>query len=125
MLMIAGAIVYLLFREPVIFTTPFLNVADHLPLIPLPDNILSYALRFILPDGLWCVALMVYASSLDSRTLRFIASVLPISMELGQFWGLVPGTFDIADLIVYSLIAFIFILQWKNSKSISLQFSAV
>ncbi|MDE5799483.1 MAG: hypothetical protein K2H74_00495 [Paramuribaculum sp.] len=124
LLMIAGAIVYILFRVPVIFTMPFQNIADQLPLISLPDNTLTYALRFIIPDVLWCVALLIYASVLQSSILRYIALAMPVGMELGQYFGFIPGTFDIADLTAYLLITFIFILKWKKSKSISLQFSA-
>lgn len=117
LLITIGAIIYILFRESVIFTLPFTGNPESLPLVALPDNILTDILRYQLPDGLWCCAVLMYASTIESRMLRLIAAVMPVGMEFGQLAGFMPGTFDIADLIVYTVITIIFLLKWKRKNS--------
>lgn len=62
-----------------------------------------------LPDGLWAYA---FASCLLITWQRHIhiawmlvMAVLFIALELLQYWGILPGTADMADIVVYLLSA--------------------
>ncbi len=111
-----GTLIYILLREPVYFTEPIIGSMPNTPLITLPDNMWSYALKFILPDALWCTALLLYASIIEYKALRLVVIILAPSMELGQLAGIVPGTFDPVDLLIYFLLTLIFITQWERTK---------
>ncbi len=111
-----GACIYILLREPVFFTSFMFDRVEDLPLIQLPDNIWSYGLRYVLPDALWCAALLSYASTMESSLMRSIAVMIAPAMEFGQLMEIVPGTFNLDDLIVYTLITLIFILIWRKRK---------
>lgn len=111
-----GACLYLLFREPVIFTKPLLE-GINLPIIPLKDTFIGNVLRYLLPDALWCGALLSYATTIRETWLKLIFAMLPLMLEFGQLFHIVPGTFDIADIITYTLITTIFLIIWKNLKS--------
>jgi hypothetical protein len=67
----------------------------------LPDWVL-----FSLPDGLWVYALttsMAFIWQGSKQPARFIWLVAGVCLgaggEIGQFFGVVPGTFDIVDLV--------------------------
>lgn len=111
-----GACIYILFREPVIFTSFLFDRVKDLPLITLPDNIWSYGLRYVLPDALWCAALLSYASTMESHLMRCVAVMIASALEFGQLMGIIPGTFNLNDLTVYTLITLLFILIWKKRK---------
>lgn len=117
LLIIAGALVYVLFREPVFFTHAFVDESA-LPVISLPDNVWNYALRYLLPDALWCSALLIYAETIQNSVVKWIAVSIPFVMELAQMSECVPGTFDIVDLTIYIILTIIFLLKWKKSKSL-------
>ena len=107
---------YLLFREPVYFTRLFISDPNILPLIKLPDNAWSYALRFLLPDALWCVALLAYAVTIKNVLMRLCAVLMPISMEMAQLLSFVPGTFDVFDLSIYIVLTIITIIYTTRMK---------
>ena len=63
---------------------------------------------FSLPDGLWIFSyvslmLFIWRNSVSIKNIFWISiiPILAIGSELGQLFGLVIGTFDIADLILY------------------------
>jgi len=63
---------------------------------------------FALPDGLWLfsyLSLMLYIwkNKIDGSNLGWLCAVpvLAIASEFGQFTGVVPGTFDVADVLMY------------------------
>lgn len=115
-LLTIGACIYILFRESVFFTLPFVDPNSPLPIIELPDNTLSHVLLYIVPDALWCTALMCYASTIKSPSMRVMAVCLAPLMELGQMTDIIPGTFDIADLVTYILIIIIFLQKWRRTE---------
>lgn len=112
-----GVCLYVLFREPVIFTEPLTRYGIHLPVIPISSGFGSYIIKFILPDALWLVALLLYASTLKFSGLRVIAILMAPLIEIGQLLGIIEGTFDFMDLTVYIIITLIFIKQWKRKES--------
>jgi len=76
---------------------------------PVAVSIPAWCL-YSLPDGLWAYSLssavLITWRSHSSRwgILWFtFAATLGIASELGQYLGLVPGTFETADLLCYAL----------------------
>jgi glycopeptide antibiotics resistance protein len=89
----------------------------------LPDVIL-----YALPDGLWLfsyVSLMLYLwkNEVKHENLHWILSIPIISIisEFGQIIKIVPGTFDITDLIMYLLGTFLPFLIYQKSITINLK----
>jgi len=121
LLLTLGAGLYVFFRDPVIFTAPLTECGLHLPLIPLEAGFWSDLLRFTLPDALWVVALLTYASTIKHTALRVIALLFAPLYEMGQLLGLIWGTFDITDLTVYLIITIIFITKWTKKEKPSQQ----
>ncbi|MFV0247684.1 MAG: hypothetical protein ACK5H1_01815 [Tenacibaculum sp.] len=88
----------------------------------LPEWIL-----FSLPDGLWifsyvCLMLAIWHNSVSLKNSFWILAVpiLAIGSEIGQFLGLVIGTFDFTDLLFYIFgmtLPFIFFTKTINLKS--------
>lgn len=125
---IAGACIYLLFRsrEHLGFC-----IIDAIGLGTLADSIRQSVagitppdfVRYCLPDGLWSTAYILFTDHIhrDSPARQRIlwASIIPVIgfvSELMQAADLLPGTFDIYDLIVYviPLIPYILIINHKN-----------
>ena len=81
---------------------------------------------YSLPGGLWAAAYILLTHGLlayQPTTLRVgIASLIPltgIGSELLQRWGLLPGTFDIADLLCYAApLLLLIIYEIIKNKSI-------
>lgn len=76
-----------------------LSIANHLP----------KWIIFSLADGLWIFSyinliLVLWNYVISSRNIIWIGLMPTISMisEIGQFFNLVPGTFDIIDLFFYA-----------------------
>jgi len=86
-------------------------------------NILEFV-KFSLPDGLYCAAYILMIDSIwhdDRRFVKYIVILLvplvTISSEILQYFGLVRGTFDVYDLICYTIppiIYFIYIFKFNN-----------
>lgn len=62
-----------------------------------------------LPDGLWAYAfasciLIIWRRQVNVAWLVAMA-ILFIALELLQHWGMIPGTADMADVMVYFLFA--------------------
>ncbi|QBQ43149.1 hypothetical protein E2P86_17860 [Sphingobacterium psychroaquaticum] len=74
---------------------------------PLYHYIPEYIL-FSLPDGLWvfsylCLILHLWSGKISTQNIGWIiiTPVVAIGSEIGQFFGLIIGTFDLWDLIFY------------------------
>ena len=78
-------------------------------------------IRFSIPDGLWTYAFTSTIISLWSHKLNYFWLVAPlfvgVILEILQFYNLIPGTFDLIDLICillgYSL-ALILGMRWAR-----------
>lgn len=89
------------------------------------DNIPEWIL-FSLPDGLWIFSyvslmLFIWRNSVSIKNIFWISiiPILAIGSELGQLFGFVIGTFDIADLLLYTfgmILPFIFFTKSINHK---------
>jgi hypothetical protein len=79
---------------------------------------------FSVPDGAWVYSSTAFFGRLWTDgpwPVRFgwigIGSALAIGGELGQIVGLVPGTFDIVDIVLYivaAAVAFGFATGWRR-----------
>ena len=75
--------------------------------IPLPEWV-----RFALPDGLWSMSYILLIDACVKRGFLLTAVIPALGMlsELMQLAGWLPGTFDLADLLAYSLPYLIYVL---------------
>lgn len=78
-----------------------------------------------LPDALWLYALMSSLTAIwgeklftNGRFWLLITIVLSIGSEIAQYFRLIPGTFDLWDIIIYIATLFFFITQ--STKHLSL-----
>jgi len=90
---------------------------------PLADHFPNWFL-YSLPDGLWLfsylsVLLVVWDNVISKHNIHWLLLVpmVAIFSEIGQLFEIVPGTFDIFDLIFYLLGTVLPILIFTNSKT--------
>ena len=75
--------------------------------IASPNTFLQRILVFSLPDGLWAMSYTMLIFHLrNDKTLKtliwsIIIPIIGILSEISQYYLLIPGTFDIIDLIMY------------------------
>lgn len=121
LLILTGGMIYVLYRPESLL---LFRVTDSLGITPLIDILRSNSSRVMLPSfminslpaGLWTASylLMMYITTkFHTRRIRLMLAlplpVMAIVLELMQFFGWCPGTFDIYDLICYIVPLFIFI----------------
>ena len=120
--LICGCTIYLLFRSK------SLNIyqwCTALGLSSVIDNLreqvqnwnISEFVKFSLPDGLYCTAYILIIDAIwykDKGIMKcVIISFVPFvtfCSEIMQYLGLVKGTFDVYDLICYTIPPLIYIL---------------
>ena len=124
-LILAGCSIYATCRQNIIFFH-LLGKPKFLDLIRIDvyyqeGNVLLYFLLFCLPDMLWYMALLLfqryfYNASVFSKILLYASVALPFVLEFMQYFGMFPGTFDIADIGCYLLVLliFYFFVIWKR-----------
>ena len=129
LLLLAGALIYATCRQEVLFLMPI--SPELLAKIKSEVDyancglITSWAI-FCLPDALWYMALLVFQLGLCSEgflaKIVFGASIaLPFVLEVSQKYGVMPGTFDWFDILIYLLTFAIFVLcQQKRLKQLYL-----
>ena len=129
LLLLAGALIYATCRQEVLFLMPI--SPEWLAKIKIEvdyancDSITSWVI-FCLPDALWYMALLVFQLGLCSEgflaKIVFGASIaLPFVLEVSQKYGVMPGTFDWFDILIYLLTFAIFVLcQQKRLKQLYL-----
>ncbi len=131
-----GGLIYMLFRSDTLLMfrwfriikigkiVQFLRSTNFIKSIILPDWV-----KYSLPDGLWIfsyVSLMIliwdYKISRISIRWILVLPIIAVLSEFGQLFKIVPGTFDIMDLITYSFSTFLPIVLFKyifsNSKPV-------
>ena len=126
--MIIGAFIYVTFREKNLLMFSWFDslglygVIDYLRLNFSKYNIPSWIL-FNYPDGVWIysfVSLMIVVWDKVKSNIRFfwfaIAPILGISAELGQFFNILPGTYDQFDLIFCIIGSFLPFVLLKYNK---------
>lgn len=109
-----GATIYLVWRTPTILLFDWINVAGfHQPLMRLRAWMhpfrtgLPNVIVFSLPNALWVYAVTAFnvevwrrqPTSVSKIAWCGIGPLLALAAEIGQWMALVPGTFDIIDLV--------------------------
>ena len=100
-----GCLIYVLFRtDTLLYNKLFGNFFSP---IGSPKTFLQKIITFSLPDGLWAMSytMLIFHLRNDKTFKTLIWSILipviGILSEIGQLYYLIPGTFDIIDLIMY------------------------
>lgn len=113
-MLLLGASLYVLFRPDAVFLMPF---SAWLPEpLPAAGGFVPHVLRCNAADALWYAALLALMPAASPRRGIFArcAVALPFVHEGCQGIGIVPGTFDIMDLVAYILVLSIYTLLWKK-----------
>lgn len=100
-----GSAIYLMFRDSNIlvfrlFDTMGVSLPNRIHLESVANPILCS-----LPDGLWVFAFASWMRLIWSRNWFWcnLPVCIAIGSEVGQLYQIVPGTFDIFDILFYSL----------------------
>ena len=103
--LIIGCLIYTLFRNDyIIYNKLLCNLFKPLT---FADTFLERVIVFSLPDGLWAMSYTILIFHIrKDKTVRTIiwSLIIPVIgafSEIGQFYLLIPGTFDFIDLIMY------------------------
>ena len=122
-----GCLIYLLFRSKSLNIYQWCNAFGLSEMIDSLRYVastlaISEWVKYSLPDGLYCAAYILIIDAIwknDNRLIKFIIiSLVPfvtVSSELLQYFGLVKGTFDMYDLICYSIPPMIYLFYIYNS----------
>ena len=127
-----GGLIYVLFRSTSLLMFEWfdqMNLSKYI--IELRSHTEAYSLilpnwlLYSLPDGLWLFSylsllLIIWDNKVSKKNIFwiFLLPIIAIVSELGQFFKIVPGTFDIIDLIFYFAGSFLPILFFTNLKQI-------
>jgi len=117
LLLVIGGSIYVTCRQDVIFLAPFQETRFlefmKIDIYYQKGNLFTYFLLFCLPDILWYIALLLvqapfYNRGTVNKILFYFAALLPFIFEFLQYFKVLLGTFDIADIIFYLLTLFLF-----------------
>ena len=136
---VLGGLIYIIFRTDRLIMFhwfEYLNLSDEINTIKSLKNILSLPDWFIysLPDGLWIfsyihISLEIWKFSITRQNIFWIFSIpiTAIASEIFQLFKIIPGTFDLVDIIFYLIgiaLPFIKILNTTYMKNIKQIISA-
>lgn len=113
--LLSGSLLYILFRTSNLKMFNWFEKLNILSFInTLRDSTTIYTdylpniILYSLPDGLWLfsyvsLVLFLWKNEIRNENLFwiFIVPIISIFSELGQLIKIVPGTFDLADLVMY------------------------
>jgi hypothetical protein len=107
--LLAGVANYLLLRPGIILLS-WLHIVPARTFV-LKNVYLLIFLRGYFSDIMWCIALCLTIMAVDTLadlgTMGiFILLSLPFLSEIGQYFSMIPGTFDWFDILAYSLVIF-------------------
>lgn len=118
--LLLGTMIYILFRTSSLkvfswlqfIGIDFLNSSLRKKMVVFSEDIPHWVL-FSLPDGLWnfsyiCLMLAIWEGNISQKNIFWIIiiSIVSIGSEIGQWLGLVQGTFDITDVLFYTIGSF-------------------
>ena len=118
--LLKGCLIYVLFRtETLVYNRLFGNLFTPLT---SPYTFLEKVIVFSVPGGLWAMSytLLIFHIRKDKTFKSIIWSIIipiiGIISEISQFYLLIPGTFDLIDLIMYIVfpIIVIILILWKT-----------
>jgi len=123
-LLAGSTLIYLIFRSDNIIAYRFI---DRLGLSPVFEQIRSAVIslhvpdivKYSLPDGLWLLSYIILADTLlpYNKGKLFWIIALPanaIGSEIAQFFGILPGVFDMWDIICYGVPTIAYLLLRKS-----------
>lgn len=124
-MLFVGLAIYVLFRTPIYalsWMDPELIGKLSLNIDFSVNKSIVYFIKYCLPDMLWYYSLLMSQTfflkdnaSRENILLFYFAASAPFVMEILQFIEIVPGTFDVADILVYIFTLITFKLcQRKN-----------
>lgn len=133
---ILGGLIYLTYRiDSLLMFAWFekIGLSDHVDFLRSNEFLQSLTipnwLKFSLPDALWLfsfiyvlLALWDFQINRQSTFWILLASTIGLFSELGQLIGIVPGTFDIVDLILIIIATILPFFSVINLKSIKIKF---
>lgn len=117
----SGVFVYVLFRPDVLFLLPLEKIMEIIPRLEIKQGFLAEAMVYNLPDALWYAAILVLQPNPWTTKWNWIIKLtasLPFIHEFSQLFGVLPGTFDITDLLFYVVTLTIFLITWKKEKTL-------
>ena len=107
-----GGFIYLSYRTRTLVVFDLLDSLHLSCLVSLlrsdTDNLAEW-IKFSLPDGLWVFTYVLYIGivySFKTDKCKLMVSVLPIIgivSEFLQYARIIPGTFDVIDLLAYTI----------------------
>lgn len=112
-----GILIYLLFRTDTLLYNKTIGYLFH-P-IAKANSPFTVFLTSSLPDGLWAMSysMLIFYIRKDTTIHTFlwalIAPLIGIGSEIGQWLSIIPGTFDIFDIIAYTILTLIIIINQK------------
>ena len=118
-LLLIGTGIYFFFRTPIIAFNIF-HIAPDEYIAGDTNNPFIYFMVFCLPDALWYMSLLLLQTFFlketgwMNRVLIGIAISLPFLLEIGQYLGLISGTFDWFDIITYCFTLILFLCLRKT-----------
>ena len=127
-----GGLVYISFRQD---TLKMFDWFDRVALSELVSRLRRFTLPmadffpnwflYSVPDGLWLfsylsILLVIWNNKISKHNVHWLLSVPAIAIvsEIGQWFGIVPGTFDVFDLLFYLAGTVLPILLFTNLKTI-------
>jgi len=125
-----GGSIYLLFRPKTLLMFKWVELLGLNEYIDrLRDMVSGITLNHItlysLPDGLWLASYIIVVNTIVSKdnkvNLLFWSFLLPaiaVTFEILQIPGVIPGVFDVFDLICYILPLLIYLIYLKHEKFI-------
>ena len=100
-----GSAIYLMFRDPNIQAFRLLNVLGASPPNRFDPGRVANPVLCSLPDGLWVFAFASWMRLIWSQHWFWcnLPACIALGSEVGQLYQIIPGTFDLLDVLFYSL----------------------
>jgi hypothetical protein len=117
--LIIGVIIYYYFHSLELIINKWLNIHVINNPIEIDENLISSFIIYSFPDGLWFLAgkFLIRSIWMDeqktSQIYKSLFCLFGFGFELLQISPIIPGTFDVFDLLLMVLIAFIESMVYK------------
>lgn len=130
LLLLVGSCIYILFRTTSLRVFEWIgkaHLSDEVGVLryKLQDIVIDDWILFCLPDACWSASYITLTDAIwkhaAAKSKVYFASIIPligVASELLQFFRVVPGYFDIIDIIAYilPLIIYIIIISHENNN---------
>ena len=118
-LLIIGTGIYFIFRTPIrIFE--ILQIIQYQKIVLETQNPFYYFLVYCSSDALWYMSLLLLQTyflagkGFLNRLLIIMAIILPVLLEIFQYFEIISGTFDWYDILTYCLTLIFYLLCLKK-----------